>query len=109
MQINDNVFVVTGGASGLGAATARMIIERGGKVVLADVNPDAGARVEAELGPNARFVATDVSNEESARRAFAAAAIFAAMSAGSASFLSLRWPHFFGKSWSSISATRATP
>jgi len=73
MQIKGNVFVVTGGASGLGAATARMIIERGGKVVLADVNPEAGARVEAELGANARFIATDVTSEESARQAFAAA------------------------------------
>ena len=50
MQIKDNVFVVTGGASGLGAATAKMIVERGGKVVLVDVNPQAGAAVEAELG-----------------------------------------------------------
>lgn len=74
MQIKDNVFVVTGGASGLGAATARMIVERGGKVVLADVNPEAGARVEAELGANARFVATDVTSEDSARNAFAIAA-----------------------------------
>ena len=38
MEINNNVFVVTGGGSGLGAATARMIVARGGKVVLADVN-----------------------------------------------------------------------
>lgn len=73
MQIKDNVFVVTGGASGLGAATARLIVANGGKVVLADVNPEAGARVEAELGSNARFVVTDVTNEESARQAFAVA------------------------------------
>ena len=73
MQIKDNVFVVTGGASGLGAATAKMIVERGGKVVLADVNPEAGAKVEAELGANARFVQTDVTSDESARAAFAVA------------------------------------
>ncbi len=73
MQIKDNVFVVTGGGSGLGAATARMIIDRGGKVVLADVNQKAGAAVEAELGSNARFVATDVTSDESARNAFAVA------------------------------------
>jgi NAD(P)-dependent dehydrogenase (short-subunit alcohol dehydrogenase family) len=39
MQIQNNVFIVTGGASGLGAATARMIVEAGGMVVLADVRP----------------------------------------------------------------------
>ncbi len=73
MQFKDNVFVITGGASGLGAATAKMIVERGGKAVLADVNPEAGAKVEAELGSAARFVQTDVTNEESARNAFAVA------------------------------------
>ena len=73
MQIKDNVFVVTGGASGLGAATARMIVERGGKAVLVDVNPQAGAAVEAELGANARFVQTDVTSDESARNAFVVA------------------------------------
>ena len=51
MQIKDNVFVVTGGASGLGAATAKMIVERGGKAVLVDVNPEAGARLKPSLGP----------------------------------------------------------
>jgi NAD(P)-dependent dehydrogenase (short-subunit alcohol dehydrogenase family) len=74
MQIKGNVFVVTGGGSGLGAATARMIVANGGKVVLADVNKDAGTTVAAELGANARFVATDVTSEESAKGAFAAAA-----------------------------------
>jgi NAD(P)-dependent dehydrogenase (short-subunit alcohol dehydrogenase family) len=73
MQIENNVFVVTGGGSGLGEATARMFAARGGKVVLADINADAGARVAADLGECARFVQTDVGNEESARAAFAAA------------------------------------
>lgn len=77
MKIEGNVFVVTGGASGLGAATARMIVAAGGKVVLADVNPEAGAQIEAELGAlradSARFVQTDVTNDESARNAFAVA------------------------------------
>jgi NAD(P)-dependent dehydrogenase (short-subunit alcohol dehydrogenase family) len=70
MQINGNIFVVTGGASGLGAATARMIVERGGKVVLADINVEAGEPFAAELGASARFVITDVTSEESARAAF---------------------------------------
>ena len=73
MQIRDNVFVVTGAGSGLGAATAKMIVERGGKVVLADVNPEAGEAIAAQLGPTARFVATDVASEHSARAAFTAA------------------------------------
>jgi NAD(P)-dependent dehydrogenase (short-subunit alcohol dehydrogenase family) len=73
MQIKDNVFVVTGGGSGLGAATARMIVAGGGKVVLADVNKEAGAALAGELGANARFVATDVTSEESAKSAFATA------------------------------------
>ena len=73
MQISNNVFVVTGGGSGLGAATASMIVAKGGKVVVADVNADAGAAIAAALGDQARFVLTDVTNEASARQAFAVA------------------------------------
>ncbi len=73
MQIQGNVFVVTGAGSGLGAATARMVVARGGKVVLADVNAAAGEAIAAELGSQARFVPTDVTNEDSARQAFAVA------------------------------------
>jgi NAD(P)-dependent dehydrogenase (short-subunit alcohol dehydrogenase family) len=69
MQIANSVFVVTGGSSGLGAGTARMIVAAGGKVVLADVNKAAGEALAAELGANARFVETDVANEDSARNA----------------------------------------
>src|SRR6478609_9717915 len=64
MQIQNNVFIVTGGASGLGAATARMIVEAGGMVVLADVQLDAGEKLAAELGNGkARFVKCDVTSE----------------------------------------------
>ncbi len=73
MQIENSVFVVTGGGSGLGAGTARMLVENGGRVVLADVNREAGEAVAAELGPRARFVDTDVASEDSARNAIATA------------------------------------
>ncbi len=61
MQIQNNVFIVTGGASGLGAATARMIVANGGKVVLADVQVESGEKLAAELG--AKFVKCDVTSE----------------------------------------------
>ncbi|MDD2728448.1 3-hydroxyacyl-CoA dehydrogenase [Malikia sp.] len=70
MEIKDRVFVVTGGGSGLGAATAALLVARGGKVLLADVNAEAGHKVEAELGERVRFVRTDVTSDESARAAF---------------------------------------
>ena len=68
MEIKGNAFVVTGASSGLGAATARMIVAQGGKVVMVDLNPK-GEQLAAELGVNACFVATDVTNPESAQAA----------------------------------------
>ncbi|MGO9391323.1 SDR family NAD(P)-dependent oxidoreductase, partial [Rhodoblastus sp.] len=50
MQIQDKVFVVSGGGSGLGAAVARQIVAAGGKVVIADINAEAGQKIAAELG-----------------------------------------------------------
>ena len=73
MQIKDSVFIVTGGASGLGAGTARLLVERGGRVVLADQNKAAGAALAAELGDGARFVETNVADEASAEACVAAA------------------------------------
>jgi NAD(P)-dependent dehydrogenase (short-subunit alcohol dehydrogenase family) len=61
MQIQNNVFIITGGASGLGEATARMITANGGKVVIADVQVEAGQKLAAEL--NATFVKCDVTQE----------------------------------------------
>ncbi len=66
MQVKDKVFVVTGGGSGLGAATARALVEAGASVVLADLNREAGEQLAVELGDKARFVETDVANEASA-------------------------------------------
>ena len=71
MQIQDNVFIITGGASGLGAATARMIAEAGGKVLLADVQVDAGTALAAEL--KGRFIKCDVTSEADGLAVVAAA------------------------------------
>ena len=68
MQILNNVFLVTGGGSGLGAATAKMIAGEGGKVVIADV-ADAGDWVAKQLGGNGRFVKCDVTDEASMQAA----------------------------------------
>ncbi|WP_454720179.1 MULTISPECIES: 3-hydroxyacyl-CoA dehydrogenase [Cupriavidus] len=61
MDIRDNVFIVTGGASGLGEGSARMLAAAGGKVVIADLNEAAGTALAAELG--GRFVRCDVTSE----------------------------------------------
>lgn len=71
MQISGNVFIVTGGASGLGAATARMIAANGGKAVIADVAVDAGEQLATEL--QARFVRCDVASEADGKAVIAAA------------------------------------
>ncbi|MFZ6673866.1 3-hydroxyacyl-CoA dehydrogenase [Undibacterium sp. Xuan67W] len=72
MNIQDGVFIITGGASGLGAATARMLVANGGKVVLADVQVDAGEKLAAEL--NGVFVKCDVTSEADGLAVVAAAA-----------------------------------
>ena len=61
MDIKGKVFIVTGGASGLGEGTARMIAAEGGKVVIADLQEDKGRALAAELG--GAFVKCDVSSE----------------------------------------------
>jgi NAD(P)-dependent dehydrogenase (short-subunit alcohol dehydrogenase family) len=63
MEIAGKVFIVTGGASGLGEGTARMLVAHGGKVVIADLQDDKGRALAAELGPAAAFVRCDVSQE----------------------------------------------
>jgi NAD(P)-dependent dehydrogenase (short-subunit alcohol dehydrogenase family) len=73
MQIGESVFLITGGASGLGAATARMIVAGGGKAVVADLNEVAGNALAAELGSRAKFARTDVTDEASAKASVAAA------------------------------------
>ncbi|MCX7273273.1 MAG: 3-hydroxyacyl-CoA dehydrogenase [Burkholderiales bacterium] len=73
MNLNGNVVLVTGGASGLGGATAKMVVEAGGKVLIADVNQTLGQAYAAELGAHAAFVKCDVTSEADGRAAVAAA------------------------------------
>ena len=74
MDISKTVALVTGGASGLGQATARRIVQGGGKVVIADLNVEAGEATSAELGDSAVFVKTNVTSEEDVNAALDAAA-----------------------------------
>ncbi len=69
MQIQHHVFLITGGASGLGAAVAQLVVDQGGKAVLVDMNAEAGAAQAAALGANARFVRADVTDEAQAQAA----------------------------------------
>ncbi len=62
MRIQGSTFIVSGGASGLGGATSRMIVDNGGNVVIADINSQAGEALAGELGTAVRFVRTDVTS-----------------------------------------------
>jgi NAD(P)-dependent dehydrogenase (short-subunit alcohol dehydrogenase family) len=64
MQLDQVMAVVTGGASGLGFAVARHLVAHGGKVALLDVNDEKGHTAAQELGANASYFRTDVTNEE---------------------------------------------
>jgi len=69
MQIANHAFIVTGGGSGLGAATATMLAANGGKVVIADVNEPAGKDTAGFLGGTVRFIRCDVTDEGSMQAA----------------------------------------
>ncbi|MGV3499852.1 MAG: SDR family NAD(P)-dependent oxidoreductase, partial [Hydrogenophaga sp.] len=71
MDIAGKVFIVTGGASGLGEGTARMLAANGGKVVIADMQADKGEAVAREIG--GVFVKCDVSQEEDGKAVVAKA------------------------------------
>ncbi|MDT8306683.1 MAG: 3-hydroxyacyl-CoA dehydrogenase [Anaerolineae bacterium] len=73
MEIRDHVFLVTGGSSGLGAATAQRLVELGGRVVIADIKDEVGEELAASLGELARYQHTDVTDSESVQAALAAA------------------------------------
>jgi NAD(P)-dependent dehydrogenase (short-subunit alcohol dehydrogenase family) len=74
MRIAGSTALVTGGASGLGEATARELVRRGARAVLLDLPASPGARVAGELGASARFVPGDVTREDEVEAAVEAAA-----------------------------------
>ncbi len=69
MRIQDSLAVVTGGASGLGEATVRNIVKKGGKAAIFDLNEERGNHLVNELGENAIFFKVNVSSEEDVRTA----------------------------------------
>jgi NAD(P)-dependent dehydrogenase (short-subunit alcohol dehydrogenase family) len=71
MQVRNSTFIVTGGASGLGAGTVRALAAAGANVVIADVGD--GAALAAELGKSARYLKTDVTSEADGQAAVALA------------------------------------
>jgi NAD(P)-dependent dehydrogenase (short-subunit alcohol dehydrogenase family) len=73
MMIEGRTFLITGGGSGLGEATARHFVKAGGAVVIADVRAETGEAVAVDLAGRARFVRTDVTSEPDVRQAIAAA------------------------------------
>ena len=70
MQAKGKVALVTGGASGLGAATVRALVLAGAKVVIVDRAKDTGEALQKELGPATRFVEADVTSESAMQAAF---------------------------------------
>lgn len=73
MKIRAATFLVSGGASGLGAGSARMLAQAGANVVIADLDEVRGHALACEFGAVARFVRTDVTDEASAKVAVAVA------------------------------------
>ncbi len=71
-RLAGKVALITGGASGLGANAAELMVREGGRVMLADINQDAGQALAGKLGAAASFVALDVTSEEQWKAAIAA-------------------------------------
>src|SRR5579863_1004174 len=69
MEIAGKVALISGGASGLGAATARMIVAAGGHAVILDLNEKAGEELAVELGHRSRFVRADASDDQQVQHA----------------------------------------
>ncbi|QIC76315.1 3-hydroxyacyl-CoA dehydrogenase [Acinetobacter indicus] len=71
MKIQGKVCVVTGGASGLGAATAQYLVEQGANVILVDMNQELGTQMAQQLGEKAQFKVLDVTDEAAVEQFFA--------------------------------------
>ena len=69
MRLDGKTVLVSGGASGLGGATAEMAVQNGGNVVILDINETAGRTQAEKLGNRARFVKTDVTSDADVQRA----------------------------------------
>jgi NAD(P)-dependent dehydrogenase (short-subunit alcohol dehydrogenase family) len=69
MQLQNSTAIITGGASGLGEATARLFLEQGANVVVLDLNEIAGEKLEQEFSGRLKFVKTDVSSEAAVQSA----------------------------------------
>ena len=69
MELKASTFIVTGGSSGLGAATVRRFHAQGARVVIADLNAELGQQLADELGASCSFCRTDVTSETDARAA----------------------------------------
>ncbi|GAA3138311.1 hypothetical protein GCM10020255_014120 [Rhodococcus baikonurensis] len=76
MQLKDNTFLVTGGASGLGEATSAALIAAGARVVIADLGASDGKATAERLGDNATFAPIDITDEDSFTPALDAAESF---------------------------------
>ncbi len=71
MEIQGRTFLVSGGASGLGGATSRLLATSGANVVIADINQEKGEALAKELGANTRFIEANVADEASVKNAVA--------------------------------------
>ncbi|TLV00830.1 3-hydroxyacyl-CoA dehydrogenase [Dyadobacter luticola] len=69
MQLKNATAIITGGASGLGEATARLFLEQGANVVVLDLNENAGTELENEFTGKLKFVKADVASENDVQRA----------------------------------------
>ena len=69
MQLQTSTALITGGASGLGEATARLFISQGAKVVILDLNEAAGQTLENEFPGQLKFIKTDVTSESDVQSA----------------------------------------
>ena len=70
MKIEGKIFVITGGASGLGAATAEFLVAKNARVILVDMNVELGQQFAVQLGDHAEFVQLNVTDEQAVQLFF---------------------------------------